>query len=206
MVAAVAPSGTWLPSLNEGGQPQHVASAHLGDRVRIEALTIQDGQIVVQLIGHGPDDPLCCPSQRVTRVFRLVGDTLEPVPSAGDVAPSIVDVVWRWERFEDTRGSSWDITVADPSKYTLRLRPDGTFQADADCNLASGTYTAAGSSSINLTLESVTEVACPPESLYDTFLTRLGEVVTYVLHEGKLVLNLKIDGGNMVFAKAGSAP
>ena len=196
-------SGTFryvVAVLNEGGQPRHVASAHLGDRVRIEALTIQDGQIVVQLIGHGPDDPLCCPSQEQTRAFRLVGDTLEPVPSAGDVAPSIVDVLWRWERFEDTRGSSWDITVADPSKYTLRLLPDGTFQADADCNLASGTYMAAGSSSITLTLESVTEVACPPESLYDTFLTRLGEVVTYVLHEGKLVLNLKIDGGNMVFA------
>ena len=178
--------------VNEGGQPRHVASAFLGDRVKVESLAIQDGEIVVQMIGHGPDDPLCCPTQRVRRAFQLVGDTLEE-------APSIVDVLWHWERFEDTRGSSWDIAVADPQKYTLRLLPDGTFQVKADCNTGSGAYTLAHSS-ITLELDRLTRAACPPESLSNTFLTRLGEVVTYVLHEGKLVLNLKIDGGNLVFA------
>ncbi len=199
-------SGTWrylTAVLNRQGQPQHVASADLGDRVGINSLAIDDGRIVVQMVAHGPHDALCCPSQKVTRVFRLVGDTLEVVPSAADVAPSIVDVLWHWERFEDT-AELHDITVADPSKYTLRLLPGGAFRVEADCNLANGMYTLAGSS-IFLTLESVTEVACPPESLSNTFLTRLGEVVTYVLHEGKLVLNLKIDGGNMVFAKADPA-
>ena len=184
--------------VNEAGQPRHAASAFLGDRVRIETLAIQDGEIVVQLIGHGPDDPLCCPTQKVRRAFQLVGSTLEEVPS-------IVDVLWHWERFEDTRGPAWDVTVADPQKYTLRLLPDGTFQVKADCNTGSGAYTLARSS-ITLMVGPVTRAACPPESLSNTFLTRLGEVVTYVLHEGKLVLNLKIDGGNMVFAQAGSAP
>ena len=184
--------------INEGGQPRHAASAFLGDRVRIEALAIQDGEIVVQLIGHGPDDPLCCPSQKVRRAFQLVGSTLEE-------SPSIVDVLWHWERFEDTRGPAWDVTVADPQKYTLRLLPGGTFQVQADCNTGSGAYTLARSS-ITLMVGPVTRAACPPESLSQTYLTRLGEVVTYVLHEGKLVLNLKIDGGNMVFAKGGSAP
>ncbi len=184
--------------LNERGQPRHVASVFLGDRVRIEALDILYGRIIVQMIAHGPDDGLCCPTQEVTRAFQLAGDTLE-------VAPSIVDVLWHWERFEDTRGPSWDITVADPQKYTLRLLPDGTFQVKADCNTGSGAYTVAGSS-ITLEVQILTRAACPPESRSNTFLTRLGEVVTYVLHEGKLFLNLKIDGGNMVFAKAGSVP
>ncbi len=201
LIADPGGSGTFrhvAAVFNEAGQPRHAASAFLGDRVRIESLAIQDGEIVVQLIGHGPDDPLCCPTQQVRRTFQLVGDTLEEVRS-------IVDVVWRWERFEDTRGSSWDVTVADPHKYTLRLLPGGTFQVKADCNTGSGSYTLARSS-ITLKLEILTRAACPPESLSNTFLTRLGEVVTYVLHEGKLFLNLKIDGGNMVFANAESAP
>ncbi len=179
---------------NEGGQPRHVASVLLGDRVKVESLAIQDGEIVVQMVGHGPDDPLCCPTQKVRRAFQLVGSTLEE-------APSIVDVLWHWERFEDTRGPSWDIAVADPSNYTLRLLPDGTFQVKADCNTGSGAYTLARSS-ITLDVRILTRAACPPESHSNTFLTRLGEVVTYVLHEGKLSLNLKIDGGNLVFANA----
>lgn len=180
--------------VNEQGQPQHVASVFLGDRVRIASLEIEDGRIVVGIIGHGPGDPACCPTQRMTHVFQLVGDTLEEVRS-------IVDVVWRWERFEDTRGPSWDIAVADPQKYTLRLLPDGTFQVKADCNTGRGAYTLARGS-ITLEVRILTRAACPPESHSNTFLTRLGEVVTYVLHEGKLSLNLKIDGGNMVFTSA----
>ena len=256
----------------------------LGDRVRIESLAIQDGRIIVGLIGHGPGDGACCPTQEQTLAFQLTGDTLEGVPltlqqlknaeyqsefptggkarltdgaffepyepgsasgvrltlsehvafgdlngdGAADAAviltsvvgavapsgtwlpsstrgasrgtppqpssvivsgsspwrlrradcraadrpragrpallpdsesdgrafqwsaarleevPSIVDVLWHWERFEDTRGPSWDIAVADPQKYTLRLLPDGTFQVKADCNNGSGTYTLAG--------------------------------------------------------------
>ena len=183
--------------VNEGGQPRHVASAFLGDRVKVESLAIQDGEIVVQMIGHGPDDPLCCPTQEVRRAFQLIGDTLREVPS-------IVDVLWRWERFEDT-AELHDIIVAEPHRYTLRLSPGGTFGVNADCNTGSGAYTLARSS-ITLKLKILTRAVCPPESLSKTYLTRLGEVVTYVLYEGKLFLNLKIDGGNMVFASAEPPP
>ena len=112
--------------------------------------------------------------------------------------------MWHWERFEDT-AELHDIIVADPHRYTLRLLPGGTFGVKADCNTGSGAYTLARSS-ITLKLRILTRAVCPPESLSNTFLTRLGEVVTYVLYEGKLFLNLKIDGGNMVFASAGPAP
>ena len=62
------------------GQPRHVASALLGDRVRIESLAIQAGRIIVQLIGHGPGDGACCPTHEQTLAFQLAGDTLEGVP------------------------------------------------------------------------------------------------------------------------------
>jgi dienelactone hydrolase len=51
----------------------------LGDRVKVESLRIGDGEIRVQLIQHGPDDPMCCPTERATRRFVLDGDTLAEV-------------------------------------------------------------------------------------------------------------------------------
>lgn len=57
--------------LNQGGEPQHVASAFLGDRVVINSLAITDGTIVVDMIQQAADDPLCCPSQRTVRTYAL---------------------------------------------------------------------------------------------------------------------------------------
>ncbi len=62
--------------VNEQGQPQYVASASLGDRVKIESLTVQDSRIVVRLFTHGPNDQRSVPTQEVIRTFRLEGDAL----------------------------------------------------------------------------------------------------------------------------------
>jgi hypothetical protein len=57
----------------EDGQPVNVAITPLGDRVQINSLTIQDGQIVVDMVTHGPDDPMCCPTQQVVETYELQG-------------------------------------------------------------------------------------------------------------------------------------
>ena len=57
--------------LNHGGVPAHVASADLGDRVEVEAIAVESGTIRVQLIVHDEDDPMCCPTKRVTWEYRL---------------------------------------------------------------------------------------------------------------------------------------
>ena len=38
-----------------------------------------------------------------------------------------------------------NIAVGDPSKYTLKLNTDGTYQVKADCNMSSDRYTLEGS-------------------------------------------------------------
>ncbi len=48
----------------------------MGDRVKVQNITIGDGWIQVDLIQHGPDDAMCCPSQRATRYFELTHDKL----------------------------------------------------------------------------------------------------------------------------------
>ena len=68
--------------LNEVGQPDNVATTDLGDRTRIEAVAIQDGVITLDVITHGPDDGLCCPTVPAVWTYTLVGDEL--VAAAGE--------------------------------------------------------------------------------------------------------------------------
>ena len=49
--------------VNEGGRPRHVASRGMGERVRVHRVAIEDGRVVVEMLAHGPEDALCCPSQ-----------------------------------------------------------------------------------------------------------------------------------------------
>jgi hypothetical protein len=72
-------SGTFISLeavINEAGTPKDVASASLGDRVQINSVVIAGGKVTVDMITHGPDDPLCCPSVQTTRTFQLQNDTL----------------------------------------------------------------------------------------------------------------------------------
>jgi predicted small lipoprotein YifL len=63
-------SGTFISLeavLNEEGRPKHVASASLGDRAQIKSVAIESGEITVDMVTHGPEDPMCCPGGRYTR-------------------------------------------------------------------------------------------------------------------------------------------
>jgi hypothetical protein len=62
--------------VNDHGTPRHVASAELGDRVRIDGLSAAGGKVTVTLTVQGPNDPMCCPTQAVTRTFALHGQEL----------------------------------------------------------------------------------------------------------------------------------
>lgn len=61
---------------NHRGQPRDTARFFLGDRVKPERMTVVGQEIELALLIHGPDDPLCCPSERVVWRFRLVGGEL----------------------------------------------------------------------------------------------------------------------------------
>lgn len=54
-----------------------LASRFLGDRLRIRSLEIVEGALRMVSIEHGEDEAMCCPTQRVDRVFALAGSGLE---------------------------------------------------------------------------------------------------------------------------------
>jgi heat shock protein HslJ len=115
-----------------------------------------------------------------------------------DVPDALLGQVWYWQEYLDTAGIH-NILVGKPADYTLELLEDGTYRFQADCNQGNGGYQLDGS---GLAFEPgpITLAACEPGSLDTDFLAKLGDVVTYVLEDGKLHLNLKMDAGNMVFS------
>jgi hypothetical protein len=64
---------------NQAGEPQHIASAYLGDRVVVSSVEIDGGKIVVSLTEHGPSDPLCCPTVEAVRTFQLADGALSEI-------------------------------------------------------------------------------------------------------------------------------
>lgn len=61
---------------NDHGTPRHVASAELGDRVRIDGISVAGSRVTVNLTVQGEHDPMCCPTQAATRTFALEGQAL----------------------------------------------------------------------------------------------------------------------------------
>jgi hypothetical protein len=69
------------------GMPAEVAYTLLGDRVEVERVTIEGNRVLVDLITHSPDDPLCCPTQAVTQSYSLEGTELRLVSTTPRAAP-----------------------------------------------------------------------------------------------------------------------
>ena len=111
---------------------------------------------------------------------------------------------WKWLTFEHSAsGAEYsDITVDEPSRYTLEFKADGNCAIQADCNSDGGQYMVE-ESYITLAPDPLTLADRGTDSLAGTFVSRLTEVVTFVFDsDDNPVLNLRADVGNMGFAPA----
>ena len=146
-----------------------------------------------------PATPTAAPTQPPPPTQPPTAVPTEAPPASAPDTAALVGKTWYWERYDDMAGVN-NIVVPDQAQYTLVLNPDGTVNIKADCNQVRGTYQLNGSS---LTIQQgpSTMAFCGEQSLDQKYLQQLNDVVTYVLNEGKLVLNLKMDAGNMIFAE-----
>jgi heat shock protein HslJ len=120
-----------------------------------------------------------------------------PRPLTPPVAPAdLTQGTWQWVRTEYGDGSV--VEAGNPIRYTIAFRPDGTLSIRADCNQVVGTYTRQGAS-LTLRLGATTLAACPPDSQADVFVRDLSAVAAYVFSGDHLVLNMRLDTGNMIF-------
>jgi heat shock protein HslJ len=137
--------------------------------------------------------------QATETALPLSTDNPMPTFSPQEYATSgLGDILWQWMLLDYSNDTT--LLVDDTSKYTLQFMADGTIAGTADCNNFSGSYLVQGSS-LQIFIGPMTRAACQPGSFSDEYIQRLGEVRTYVFDGGDLVLNLMMDGGNMVFSK-----
>jgi hypothetical protein len=62
--------------LNSGGVPLMAASVFIDDRPMIDNLAISSGEILADILVHGPDDPMCCPALQTQQGYRLYASQL----------------------------------------------------------------------------------------------------------------------------------
>jgi heat shock protein HslJ len=190
---------------DDAGTPINLATAALGDRVRIRAAAIDDGIIVVDVVQAGSDDPACCPGQKVRRSFALEDGALNELASKNLGRQSIADlggIDWVLQRFDR------DEPVPEEIEITIVFDGD-RIGGGSGCNRYSGSVTEGtppGTLTVKMPMAS-TMMACPPpaDELERRYLTLLQGVRQYSFSAGKLTLSWQIEGqdpppiGTMIF-------
>ena len=64
---------------NVNGTMTFQTSSMVDDRPQLNALSIDKGEIFLDATIHGPDEPMCCPTLRTTRHYRLVDNLLDMI-------------------------------------------------------------------------------------------------------------------------------
>lgn len=124
------------------------------------------------------------------------GNAEAPAPLAGSS--------WRLVEFQSMDDAIGTTRPEDPSRYTMRLGPDGTVSFLLDCNRANGNWSArpAGdgdSGSFEFGLLATTTAACPPPSMGERVAADAEYVRGYLLRDGRLYLSLMADAGIYVW-------
>jgi hypothetical protein len=79
LLADTGGSGTFgylAAVINQDGKAVNVDTIALGDRTQIESLAVQGGTIALQMVTHGPQDPMCCPTLKVSETYLLKNNRL----------------------------------------------------------------------------------------------------------------------------------
>jgi hypothetical protein len=108
--------------LNQGGAPHQISSVQLGDREIIKSANISRGVIHLNMTVHGPNDPMCCPSQPEVKSFWLLGNNLwlmrvtsGPTGTEREITASYPGV---WADVHNPFAVSGDVTIS-PFENTL---------------------------------------------------------------------------------------
>jgi len=62
---------------NTARTPAFLTSAIVDDRPQLNALSIENGEVFLDATIHGPDEPMCCPTRRTLRHYRLINNQLD---------------------------------------------------------------------------------------------------------------------------------
>lgn len=119
-------------------------------------------------------------------------DTSPPGPTAG-----FVGTVWQLNTIAKRDGN---ITINDPSRYTVAFNADGTLNLQADCNVGGAAYTTGDGNTLTITPGPMTLAFCGPGSLDQIFIGGLTNAMGYRLEDGNLIIDMLYESGSMFFS------
>ena len=141
--------------INEKGSPQHVASQFLGDRVKVLSLSVRSGEIAVQMMTHGPRDPMCCPTFQVTQNYILQEGKL--------VIAEVRELMKRkWALRSFGVKDSEDLLVPRTA-ISLEFASDGKLHGSGGCNRYFAAYEIGPGDSLKIKSIGSTRMACPQQ-------------------------------------------
>jgi heat shock protein HslJ len=136
----------------------------------------------------------------------LAGCATPSSPSGPGAGPPLVGTEWHLVHFESSDDAIGTIQPGPEEAYTLLLAPDGTASMQLFCNRGTGRWSSPDSAQTrgSVTIEPLasTMAACPPAQI-ERLPADLANVRTFVIADGRLHLNLMMDGGNYVWAPTG---
>lgn len=160
--------------------------ALLGDRVQVVDGHVVDGQVVLTLVEHGPEDAMCCPRVVTVRRYALEGDSLARTGQT-EVGPRTLALLESDEWTLDAWGSDDPVDPATP-EITLRYQ-DGALSGSSGCNSYQGELTESSEGiQVGPLASTLRACAAPVDQVERRFLERLQGVNGYSFVAGRLVL------------------
>jgi len=124
--------------------------------------------------------------------------TEEPVTTLPD---EMLDTIWEWTELRVTDPEAWSSPIVDPPNYTVFFNRDGFSDVKADCNFIQGQYEVADEN-LNFSVGAPRYYVCTLGSGSCTYLILMGQVDSYRLEDGKLILPFGDGAGELIFAAA----
>jgi heat shock protein HslJ len=141
--------------INKKGSPQHVASQWLGDRVKVKSLSVRSGEIVVQMMTHGPRDPMCCPTFQVTQNYILQEGKL--------VIAEVHELMKRKWALRSFGVKDPEDLIVLRTAISLEFSKDRKLYGSGGCNSYFAAYEIGPGDSLKIKSIGSTRMACPQE-------------------------------------------
>ncbi|MCB0166914.1 MAG: META domain-containing protein [Anaerolineae bacterium] len=195
-------SGTFIylaAVINQDGQPVNVATTQLpGNGPQLKSMTIEEGQIILEVVTQGPDDPECCPTAKQRLTYTLQDDALTQVSVEDLGKVSLADL----------NGTSWRLVDFNFDQQPVPADVDitanfseGQLSGFAGCNNYTTSIATEGEFAQSLVISPIaaTLMACPEPgmSLETQYLAALQSVSQWSYLAAHLALTYETEDGGI---------
>ncbi len=187
--------------LNKNGEPVNVGTASLGDRINLISVEIENGIIAVDMVTQGPDDPLCCATLEVVKLFELKDVELVELPQEeiGTVsAARLAGTTWVLTGFDNPIKPT---PAPKEPQITLMLDADtGKISGSAGCNNYTADFTEDDAGVLKIGAVATTRKICAEDVMTQEqkFLSALQTVSGFQFWNGQILLYA--EGGLLILS------